>query len=100
MTSLYLLASATIQTYQDGLPRVAATNSQLQLILNIIIGIVAALSVLFVVIGGMRYVLSSGDPQAASKAKNTIIYATVGLAISIFAEAIVAFALTTITGAQ
>lgn len=82
-----------IQNYNDGLPRVAATNSQLQLILSIVIGIIAAISVLFVAVGGLRYVLSGGDPQSASRAKSTIIYALVGLLISISAEAIVAFVL-------
>jgi hypothetical protein len=73
-----------IQGYNDNLPRVAATNSQLKTILNIVIGIIAALSVLFIVIGGMRYVLSAGDPQAAGKAKNTIIYDMIGIKSSLF----------------
>jgi hypothetical protein len=85
-----------IQGYNAGVPQVTANGSTLQTILNIVIGIIAALSVLFVVIGGMRYVLSAGDPQAANKAKETIIFALVGLVIAIIAESIVAFALKTI----
>lgn len=85
-----------IQGYSDGLPRVSASHGQLNTILNIVIGIVAAVSVLFVVIGGMRYVLSAGDPQAASKARSTIIYAVIGLLVAIVAEGIVALVLDTI----
>jgi len=59
--------------------------------LNIVIGVVAALSLLFVVIGGFRYVLSDGNPQAASTAKSTIIYAIVGLVVALSAELIVSF---------
>jgi len=75
------------------LPQVNADGSTLNTILQIIIGIVAALSVLFIVIGGLRFVLSDGDPQGASKARSTVVYALVGLVIAISAEAIVAFAI-------
>jgi hypothetical protein len=59
--------------------------------LSITLGVVGALSFLFVVIGGFRYVLSQGDPQAATKAKNTILYALIGLVIAIVAQTIVTF---------
>jgi hypothetical protein len=52
-------------------------------------GIIGAMALLFIVIGGLRYVFSSGDPQAAATAKSTIIYALIGLIIAIVAESIV-----------
>lgn len=87
------LYSFAIQGYTDGLPRASANGGVLGQVLNIVIAILAALSVLFVVIGGLRFVLSAGDPQAVSKARSTIIYATVGLVIAITAEAIVSLVL-------
>jgi hypothetical protein len=87
-----------IQGYTAGLPQASNTSSELNTILSIIIGIVAALSVLFIVIGGMRYVLSAGEPKAAAKARSTIIHAAIGLLIAVTAEGIVAFALNTIIG--
>lgn len=78
---------------QTGLPHVQATTTQLHEILQILFGVIGALSVLFVVIGGLRFVASDGDPQDAARARNTIIYALVGLVLSISAEAIVAFVL-------
>ena len=77
------------------LPHVAAKGHVLYDILQLTIGVVAALSVLFVVIGGMRFVFSAGDPQAAGKARSTIIYAAVGLVLALLAESIVAFVLNT-----
>jgi len=77
----------------NGLPSAGANDATLQTIITIILGVLGALAVLFVVIGGFRYIVSGGDPQAVSKAKNTIIYALVGLAVAIAAEAIVAFVL-------
>lgn len=63
-------------------------------IINVATFAVGLVSVLLILIGGLRYVLSSGDPQATAGAKNTIIYAIVGLIIAIVARSIVVFVLT------
>lgn len=78
---------------KTGLPVVSGGSGELQLILQVAFAILGAVAVLFVVIGGLRYAISDGDPEDMSKAKNTIIYAIVGLVIVLFAEAIVTFAL-------
>ena len=44
-----------------------------------------------IVIGGIIFSLYSGDAQKAAKARNTVLYAVVGLAVSLFASAIVNF---------
>jgi hypothetical protein len=75
----------------NGLPHAAANGNAVQTILSITIGIVGALCLLFVTIGGFRYILSQGDPQGVAKAKGTILYALVGLVIVILAQFIVAF---------
>jgi hypothetical protein len=49
--------------------------------------------VIMIIVAGLRYVTSNGDPQTASKAKNTIIYAIIGLVIAILSYAIVNFVL-------
>ncbi|CAN5123652.1 hypothetical protein BH09PAT3_BH09PAT3_3240 [soil metagenome] len=81
----------------SGLPQPGADGSFVQTVISIVIGIVAAISVLFVAIGGMRYILSQGDPSAVSKAKGTIVYALIGLAVAIVAQGIVSFVLKVIT---
>ncbi len=73
------------------LPQTTASGNEIQLILQIVFMIVGALSLLFITIGGFRYVISQGEPQAVARSKNTILYAIVGLLISIGAEAIVTF---------
>lgn len=77
----------------NGLPQGPATQGSAQTIISIVIGIVAAICLLMITIGGFRYILSQGDPQGISKAKATIVYALIGLAIVIIAEAIVTFVL-------
>jgi hypothetical protein len=53
-----------------------------------IIFITGAVSILMIVIGGLRYVLSNGDAQGTTNAKNTILYAVIGLVIALSAQAI------------
>lgn len=88
-----LLAAIPQEVKQTNLPKIGANSSNLNDILQIAIGIIAAISLLFIVVGGLRYVLSDGDPQNASKAKSTIIYALIGLVIAISAQAIISFVL-------
>ncbi len=90
--------TAAVLGYPDHLPKVGATTPKLSSILNIVIGIIAAISILFIAIGALRYILSDGDPQKASRGKETVIYAVVGLLISITAEALVALVLNNLNG--
>jgi hypothetical protein len=68
-------------------------GSQLQSILSIVFAILAALSVLFIVLAAFRMVTAQGDSQQVSKARSTIIYALAGLIVAMLAEAFVAFVL-------
>lgn len=69
-------------------------TSSTTLITNLIqwaIGVAGAVASIFVVIGGVGYVTSSGDASKLQKAKQTILFALIGLAIVGLAEVIVAF---------
>ena len=66
-------------------------SSSLQHILTIVFGVVGSLAFLVIVLAGLRYITAAGDAQKTAEAKNTIVYALVGLVIAIAAEAIVAF---------
>lgn len=74
-----------------GLPEIDATNSTITTAFNLALGASGAICVLIVTIAGVQYVLSMGDPQKTAKAKNTIIYALVGLVIVMMAFAITRF---------
>jgi hypothetical protein len=65
---------------------------------NIIIFIVGAASVLMLIIGGFRYVLSGGDSAGVEGAKNTILYAIIGVIVAIMSYAIVNFVICNIEG--
>ena len=51
------------------------------------------LAVVMIIIGGINYALSQGDPGKVKKAKDTILYGIVGLVVSLLAFAIVQFVL-------
>jgi hypothetical protein len=76
-----------------GLPQTAAGNNTIPSILQILFGIIGVLTVLMIVIAGLRFVTGQDNPQEVSKAKNTIVYALIGLLIAIAAEGIVSYIL-------
>ncbi len=57
----------------------------------VMIGLIASVSVIMVVIGGLRYVLSGGDSAGIKSAKDTILYALIGLGVALVAFVIVGF---------
>ncbi len=64
-------------------------------VVNTMLFILGIVAVIMIVIGGIRYVVSNGDSAAVAGAKNTILYAVIGLVVAILAYAIVNFVVTT-----
>ena len=58
---------------------------------NIILYIVGIIAVIMLIIGGIKYVISGGDSKKVTDAKNTVLYAIIGLVIAFLAFAIVNF---------
>ena len=58
---------------------------------NTILYIVGIIAVIMLIIGGIRYVTSGGDAKKVTDAKNTVLYAIIGLVIAFLAFAIVNF---------
>lgn len=73
------------------LPKTSVDSGAVSGILTVVFGIFATVAVLIIVIAGLFFVLSRGNPEKAGKARNTIIYAAVGLVLSMSAFAIVEF---------
>lgn len=63
----------------------------IQLVTDVLIFIIGAVAVVMIIVGGLRYVTSSGEQAALTGAKNTIVYALVGVVIALMAYAIVRF---------
>lgn len=65
-------------------------------ITNVLLFLIGAISVIMLIIGGVRYVVSGGDQAAVTSAKNTILYAVIGIIVAILAYAIVNFVITSL----
>lgn len=61
------------------------------LVTNVLLFIIGAVSVIMLIIGGIRYTVSGGDSGAVTSAKNTILYAIVGIVVALLAYALVNF---------
>ena len=60
---------------------------------SLIAVIVGIASVFMIIVGGFKYITSSGDPGNAKSAKDTILYAVVGILVALAAQSIVVFVL-------
>lgn len=88
---LYKFASDISPIDPGSLPQGDANSSLLKTILQIVFGIIGAIALLMIVISGLRYVISGGNPDRISKAKDGIIFALIGLMVALTAEAIVSY---------
>jgi len=68
-------------------------------VINFALYFIGAISVLMLIIGGVRYTISGGNDKAVAAAKNTILYAVIGVVVALLAYAIVNFVLGTFTTA-
>ena len=60
-------------------------------ITSTILYLLGFISVIMLIVGGVKYALSAGDAKAVTDAKNTILYALIGLVIAILSYSIVKF---------
>lgn len=66
-------------------------------VVNVFLALIALIAVIFILIGGIKYITSGGDEDAAASAKNTILYAIIGLIVIAFSAVIVNFVLGSFT---
>ena len=77
----------------------AATNltKVVKLVVNVLSVLVGVVAVIMIIWGGLKYITSGGDANNVKTAKNTILYALIGLVIVALAQFIVKFVLTKAT---
>lgn len=73
-------------------------NNIVATVINIFSVVVGVVSVIMIIYGGFRYITSGGESGNISSAKNTILYAIIGLVIVALAQFIVKFVLAKATG--
>ena len=75
----------------DNTQAASTIDNLITTIINILSLVVGVVSVIMIIIGGLRYITSNGDSGNVTNAKNTILYAIVGLVIVALAQLIVQF---------
>lgn len=66
-------------------------NNIIKQVVNIFSLVVGVVAVIMIIVGGLKYITSGGDSSSVSSAKNTILYAIIGLVIVALAQFIVRF---------
>ncbi len=66
-------------------------NAAIQNVINLLLFAIGIIAVIVIIIGGIKYVTSDGDSSKLKGARETILYAVVGLVIALLAYSIVRF---------
>lgn len=74
------------QNKSEGETKVKSTIGN---VTNLLLMAVGAISIIMIVVGGILFALSNGDSSRVTKARNTVLYAAIGLIVSLLASAIV-----------
>ena len=88
---LMLLAQIDVKSSELGVPTGDLDSGNIKSALKLVFGVAGGVALLIVTVAGFKYVLSQGNPQETVKAKNTIVYALIGLVVCIMAFSIVGF---------
>lgn len=88
--------AAPADTIQGGVDAIGGGESQsfetsLKNIVNVLLFILGAIAVIMIIIGGVRYTTANGEASSIKAAKDTILYAVIGLIVASMAYAIVNF---------
>lgn len=80
-TIVYYVASLLGGADDLNIPQKEATTAEFNNIINFVLSVAGVVAVIVLVVAGIQYSVSAGDPQAAARAKNAIIYAVIGLVV-------------------
>jgi hypothetical protein len=100
-----LVYADTKSTIQGGIneanggtqPKNSNLDDTIQTIVNVLSAAVGVVAVVMIIVAGFRYVTSGGDSNRVTSAKNTILYAIIGLVIAALAQVIARFVLARVT---
>ena len=89
--------STAANTTENNTKLIGTDDSIVKQAINWMLYIIGSLSVIMLIVGGVRYVMSSGNEKGVKSAKDTILYAIIGVVVAVLAWSIVNFALNAFT---
>ena len=88
-------SASTASQARQGVNRVGGSGnsltSMIRNVINAMLFLIGAISVIMIIVGGIRYTTSGGDSSSVKAGKDTVLYAVIGLVVAIAAYAIVNF---------
>ncbi len=93
MINIHKFIAQTVSIPRDSvnIPKDSLTQPVLTDGLQLFFGVAAAVAVLVIAISAFKLTISQGDPAGVKKARDSVIYACIGLAITLSGFAIVTF---------
>lgn len=99
MNNILKTVSSSLKKGLENAQQVAGTgkkgeadiNTAVQTVIEVLIWVVGVAAVIVIIIGGIMYTTSAGDPGKTKRAKDTILYGIIGLVIAVLAYTIVLF---------
>lgn len=83
--------SAVCKDRNPGSNPVSGSDGIILQVTRFVAYITGTIAVIIMIIAGIRFITSHGDPQSVTSARNTILYAVIGLIVIVLAQALVAF---------
>lgn len=84
-----LFAQGLIKKEEVKIPTTEFGPDKTNLVLNVIFGVIGGVALIVLILAGIKFMTSQGNPDGIAKARNTIIYAAIGLVVSVSALSIV-----------
>jgi hypothetical protein len=91
MNLLKILSQIDIGEDELDIPKTTVDDTTYLDLLELAFAILGAVAFLIIILAGVRFILSRGEPDKVTKARNTIIYAAIGLVLAVSAFTIVRF---------
>lgn len=91
MTEYLYTFLAAVSKNDVNIPKAELDDAQMSGLLTLVFGVAAAVAIIFIILGGIKYSISQGNASDLQKAKDMIVYALVGLVIVMFGFTIVQF---------
>jgi hypothetical protein len=96
-SNLEFTDNPTDQCTTAGTEATTSINNIVHTIVNLLSAVVGIVAVIMIIVGGFRYITSGGNDTSVTAAKNTILYAVIGLVVVALAQLLVRFTLSKLT---
>lgn len=106
LLALVLVVPVAVHAQGGNLPTVQGLNvaggtliGAITRIINVLLTLAAIVAAVYIIIGGVKYITSGGDEDKAGEAKQTILYALIGLIVIGLSAVLANFVITAINAA-